>query len=80
MKARVGGGGAFMCAVPIGLEVRGRDRWGLRRGDIWGPAEGGDKLSGILINLWGTDKGTLQDSTSSRRGAIHANTMEKGGR
>jgi len=36
MQARVGGGGAFMCMVPIGLEVRGRNRWGLRRGAFGG--------------------------------------------
>jgi len=36
MKARIGGGGAFLCTAPVGLEVRGSNRWGLRRGNIWG--------------------------------------------
>jgi len=29
---------------------------GAQEGGIWGLAEGGDKLSGILINLWGQTK------------------------
>ena len=56
MKARIGGGGAFLCMAPVGLEVRGSNRQGLRRGNIWGVSEGGDKLSGVFINLRGQAK------------------------